>query len=659
MASRGEWSERGLAWAERHARTGLAVGLAAALAVLLVYLIAAPKPWALEGGPGFFVPDRERPLRSNMLIGFWYAAAVNAGLCALLLATVRAWAAPLERRSALPVPRTGAGFRVLVVAAVLLAGALRWPLAHESLWWDEAWVVRTVVVGSYAPQDERYRVQEWDPGGWRRALWHYEKPTNHVLYSVAARGTVGAWKALTEAPREAFDEFAYRLPAFTAALLSVALAAAFLARLGFARAGVLAAFLLAIHPWHLRYGVDGRAYSFVVLFSLAGTWAVARLLRSGAWRDCALFAGSQLLLLWSFPYSIFVAATLGVTALVGILTSDRPAADRRRLALRFAAVNALAAVFLLQVFAPNLTQLPIWDYEVPVTASRLAELWTALATGIPRTGTPDAVSAGIPSLESLTAGHPLVPWVVWGLLPALVAVGLARVLRRGGEGRVAWLGLLLAGPATLVLTTVLEQQFYTRYAVFLLPGVVAGIALALDLGIGALERATGVRGPALALPLGAGALAAYQVLVWPQTRLLLTHPYAPLRQVAAVLDEADRREGEAVLRAGLGLGGGMVRLYDWDVRWIGREAEIDALCREAAAEGRPLYVFYGYPARNGAERAGAVARLEDGDRFERVAELYGIEPEFRFRVFRRRDVPCGEGGSARTRPTPTRVRASR
>jgi hypothetical protein len=62
----------------------------------------------------------------------------------------------------------------------------------------------------------------------------------------------------TGAASEAFDEFALRAPAWLAAIASVVLVG-LLRDLGFPRAGPVAAFLLALHPWHVRYGADGMA----------------------------------------------------------------------------------------------------------------------------------------------------------------------------------------------------------------------------------------------------------------------------------------------------------------------------------------------------------------------------------------------------------------
>ena len=102
---------------------------------------------------------------------------------------------------------------------------------------------------------------EFEPAGWIDTLWYYNKPTNHVLYSVLSRFSLAAWRAITGAAPSEWDEFAFRFPTFVAALLSVLGLGLLVHDLGFPRAAPAAAWLLAIHPWHVRFGGEGRGYA--------------------------------------------------------------------------------------------------------------------------------------------------------------------------------------------------------------------------------------------------------------------------------------------------------------------------------------------------------------------------------------------------------------
>jgi hypothetical protein len=406
---------------------------------------------------------------------------------------------------------------------------------------------------------------------------------------------------------------------------------------GFPRAAVVAAFLLAIHPWHIRYGVDGRAYSFVVLFTLTSCLALTQLLRSGAWRAHGLYGISQLFLLWSFPYTIFLTGSLGLAGLVGALASRRPPRDRRRLAARFMVTNLAAGGLLLQVIAPNLTMVPLWEYSRPVSTASVTELWSGLATGVPAQGREEEFAQGFPNLRSLSERSAWVGAAAYGLLPALAAIGFLAVLRRGRAARVVSAGLLASAPLSLALTIALGQQFYPRYLIFLLPGVLAWLAIAVDLGLRPLERVAGRAATVLTAVL---LLAAYQALVLPQTRILLRNPYAPMRDVVEFLAAVPASGSAPPLRAGYGLGGGMPAIYDPEIRPISTPLEIEALCREAVDSERSLYLFYAYPRINERRRPIGLGMIRDSGSFQQVAEFHGIEARFHYRVFRHVGGAC-------------------
>jgi hypothetical protein len=98
-----------------------------------------------------------------------------------------------------------------------------------------------------------------------------------------------------------------------------------------------------------------------------------------------------------------------------------------------------------------------------------------------------------------------------------------------------------------------------------------------------------------------------------------------------------------VIRAGVALGGNVPDVYDPWVQHVHTREEIAELSRRSLAEGRPLYVFYGYndPNRKGRFR-GAFADLDDTRYFEQVAHFPGIESDYVFRVFRYTGRPLAE-----------------
>jgi hypothetical protein len=137
-------------------------------------------------------------------------------------------------------------------------------------------------------------------------------------------------------------------------------------------------------------------------------------------------------------------------------------------------------------------------------------------------------------------------------------------------------------------------------------------------------------------------LAAYQLLVWPQTEILLRYPPTPSREVTEFVAKAGEGVPGGVLRAGLGLGGNTPDVYDPYVQHVHRGTEITALAERSRAEGRPLYVFYGYNGANRQESPDAMVYLDDPALFEEVAVLPAIEAEFTVRVFRYTGQPLSD-----------------
>jgi hypothetical protein len=585
----------------RRARTACA-----ALALLgAAALLALPRPWGVEGGPGFFAAGR--PLAATVPIALWWATALNTVLCLLLTASAGRWAG--EAAQAPPAPRARArGFALLLLAASLLALGLRWPLAGTSLWPDEAWTVQNTVAGIVKParrDPARMRVRVVT---WPEAFFAYERPTNHVLYSVAARASNEAWRRAAGREPPAFSERAVRLPALLAAVLAVPLLGLLLRDWGFPRAGIAAAFLLALHPWHIAAGAEARGYSFVVLFALAACLALGRALARGAWRWWLLYAAALVGLVWSHLFAVFLAAAL---AAAGLFAAHLAGRGTRRAWV----AHVLAGMLLLQGMAPNLAQMAGWrEHFVGRSATQLSpaalgHLWSFATLGIEArlTGDPPERPDGVyPSLAGLARGQRWVYPLVVGVLPLLALLGGLRVLARGGPPRAVALGLAASLPLALAVTQLQGGQWYPRFAFW---------TLLCAVGFGAIGLET------------------YQALVAPQTALLLTRPQLASREAVSL---ARQRGGPDALVAVLGLRGGNMHfvLYDPHLREIESAAELKALLEQAQAEGRPLYVLYAYAYKNRDVRADAFESLDDPALFREEALLHAVFDERMVRVLR-------------------------
>jgi hypothetical protein len=620
----------------RRARAALLL----ALAVLVLWLVGPYAPWLLPGDPTL-VPSPGQSRIHTVLVGLWWAAAANALLCTGLLASARLWAQPGEgaaRDARGPSPRIW----LLLLAAAALAGALRWPLVQGSLWWDEAWSVRHTVVGQLEPAEGGPGV-EFHAVPWIDTLWNYRAPTNHVAYSVSARLSHAVWRAATGADRSAFDEVALRLPAWLAALGAVVAIGLLVHALGFPAAAPAAAFLLAIHPWYIRYGADGRGYSFVVLFGLSAALLLLRALREDRWRWWLGYAAAQLLVLWTLPIAVYLPLALGGAAVVAIAAG--PPARRSRL-LRLFAANLLAAMAYLQVMAPNLAQAVLLERLLGEVArfdlAWLQRLFVFATTGL-HVRMPELPDVDFPTLHTVS---PAVRVAVSYVLPALFAAGLVRTVRRGGAPERAVALALLAAPLLLVLHRAFDGFFaYQRFAIYSLIPAVAFLAIGLEGLLRALLRGAEAR---WAVPAGlAAGLAAYQLALAPLTRILLTFPQAPAREVAEFMAKQETDHPDGVMKLGVGIGGQVPRVYDPFIVEVTSAEGLLAALEQARAEGRPLYASHGYHAQNSRNYPRLMALLEDPELFEPVARFDGLESEHVYRVLRYTGAPPPRERAAR------------
>lgn len=624
---------------------------AAALA-LIGFLVVAEKPWHVAGGPAFFGPP-DRALADTVAVALWWAAGLNAILCLVLAGTAGLWARGDGAPPAPPAPAPAARrarFALLLAAATLLGGGLRWPLAGTGLWSDEAWSLRHVISGAARPAREGGERLVVRRVPWRSTLWRYEEPTNQVLASVAGRLSLAAWRRATGADVPAFDERALRLPALAAALVSIPLLGLLLRKWGFARAGVAAAFLLALHPWHVRWGATGRGYAFVILFAIAAALALTLALRTGSARALALYAGALVLMLWSHVLSLWLALALGAAGLAAAAARAGPARERRVRAARVAVANLVAGMLLFQLMAPNAAQLRGWQdtfvgqhERARLTLPALGHLWSFLATGMParEPEVPERRPGAYPSLADQAERHPWVYAVVLGLLPLLAVGGLWRAAAAGGPARAVALGLAAGVPLALAASLALSGIWYARFGLYALPAVVAFLALGLDGALGRVPwRSARARRLGVAAGLALG-LAGFQALVWPETAVLLARPHQPSREVAALLAHEAGGEPGSAIRAGFSNVDGGILLATY-LPWLRDPAdaeEVAALCAEARETGKPLVLAWGHPARHRRNHPELFRWLDDPALFEELATFDAVEVEHLMRVVRYTGAP--------------------
>ena len=115
------------------------------LRLLLIALIVAEAAlWFFGPQPKDHLPDIAAATAAGKRPDWWddaamgvhYAAAINAGLLVLLLASTKFWSRDARQPNPPTAIRNPKYFWPLIIAASLLCLGLRLPLASKSLWWD-------------------------------------------------------------------------------------------------------------------------------------------------------------------------------------------------------------------------------------------------------------------------------------------------------------------------------------------------------------------------------------------------------------------------------------------------------------------------------------------------------------------------------------------
>ena len=610
-------------WVPKPATAALLL-LLAALAALLRSQVVSPKllqraaaRWTAAPGPS------PAPFKweDAAVLGTHWATLAALALLALALLTLRWWHPPARSAPALPAPppaplRASRAFGPALLAILVLAATLRLPLASGSLWWDELWNAKFATLGEWRQDPRHPDSPTFQPTSWARAAWYYNKPTNHPILTLPSKLSHSLYARLTHAPPGHLCELALRLPVLLASLGTVALAALLARRLAGPRAGLIAALLIAIHPWLIRYGADARSYGLALFFMTAALYALERATAdpAGSRRWWWLAGLCQFLLMWAHVVSHFSAA-LALALAASFLIWRQPGPDRLRRLAQWGLINLIAAALLLVAFLPNLLQAATWgprngDGNL-LTPAYLRRTLSQVAAGMDPAADPGP--ANLPHL----ADPGLLLLILSGAVAALV--GARYLLRCQTRSAVVLLAVLAASAAFLLAVNLSGFYFYHRFL------LASSIPLLLLVAIG-LSRA---RRPLLP----GAALLGFAALTFPQTRLLLTRRYAPFRETAADLR---RLGGPRTIPVGYGLGSHVLQCYEPALRDIRSQSApaLQALIDEARRDQRPLLVALGYEALNRLNQPEGFPHLDDPALVEKISTRHGIEPEFTFHLLR-------------------------
>ena len=345
-------------------------------------------------------------------------------------------------------------FLAWAVAITLLAAALRFLyLGHDSLWFDEVLTRHAAVAGFSSAAAANLGARDHLP----------------LLYWL----TAAALRFLPE------HDVILRLPSALAGILTVPLVIAFGRALRLPEAGLWAAFLLAVSPFHIRYSQEARHYALLLFFSLLSLYFFYRAMAGGRRRDWVIFGATtavNLLTHYSAWLLLAAQAVLGAGWLLTAARHDRQAWRRAIPAvLIIGAALALLMPRALVAFRANT------EPSMGTTAAAAPVIWLRAAWlefGFAAIG--PAVAIGIAAL-----------------------IGLVFLVRRRRWPPLAALVVPIVVPILLIQILHIARFALPKYVIYALPlyllAAGVGIAHIVTLVAGLFPKRSGSQSPNLAI----------------------------------------------------------------------------------------------------------------------------------------------------------------
>ncbi len=591
--------------------------------VVLGLLFVVRKPWEIPSEIWFGKPS----ISLYVEVGLWWAGLANVGILFLLGFTASFWTRPLPSKSNPAHPEVPRWFLISVGVAVITSAGINAPRLGAGLWDDEGYSVRRTIAGSFRDRDNE--TLKFKPIKWKETIWYYAKPNNHMLNSTLARLSNDIWRAFTKPQGLPYNEVAIRLPAFLAGTASIAAIAWLLFRLGYPGAGALAAWLLAIHPWHARFVPEARGYAFVFLLLPLCCLFALHAVESERWRWWLAYGASQFLLMAAWPGAVefLILLNAGVFGLT-IISANQ---NTRWISIgRFLISCVLAGMATLLLLAPCVPQ--FLKFSEHMQSNGLPSDWfqnlgSRFLTGFPWVFPGEAPSA-YPNTSYLFNHLGPLAWIMAAVAGLGLLLGVVRLLSRGAPG-VFFLPLFLFG-APLFLAVAIAKKLYLLewYVVGALPGIVAIVAIGLAWPLAWTYARSHTAAVALALIL----CAAFLGFQWQFLGVLQSRPIAPIRE-SVLLTRKDLNphtdENRLIVTAGV-----LARplVYDPRVQQISSKEDLLKLMQTSKDSHRPLFINQSYTDITRSEQPELAALLFDSSQFEHI-HLPGIEPMFDRDVF--------------------------
>ena len=459
---------------------------------------------------------------------------------------------------------------------------------------DEEYSARRVIAGPYKVRPDGTVFLETLK--WRETLYYYRKPNNHMLHSVLARLCWTAWRTVAPPINWHVKEWVIRIPAWVGGVGAVCTLAILLRRYVSPLAGVFAAWLLALNPWHLRFASEARGYSLMLCAIPIVLYFWLRAIRENRWRWWLLHSASQLALVYCYPASLYVLIVLNCATALWLLSNS--AREGKSPALgRWFASNCFALMAALQLMFPLVPQLQSYmqseEARAPIGLSWVVNTATYFLAGVPWS---KSVLATSPYLELMpyTMEHPAFFVGVLTTIIILILVGYAAMFRLPlPEGPIVAATLLFPGFLGFAVAKLLRHWLFEWYLIYLLPGLVAGAAVGAFVVGRWLANRSGQ--PWLGMLPGLPLILAYGIFTHPFRTWYCANPMEPVKEanlaMRGTLDPNDPAHKHRLTGVFLTLDD----YYDPRAKLIATPDDFLKLLQAADEQGKPLSILAPHP----------------------------------------------------------------
>ena len=449
--------------------------------------------------------------------------------------------------------------------------------------------------------------------------------TNHIFQSILSRSSHSAWRTIARPTGLQLSETAARLPSYLSGILLVGVVALLAARFGLAWEGALAAWLIAIHPWHLRFTTEARGYALVALLILVSCLLAVNALDRGQWKWWIALAMANFALLYTWPPTLFSVLILNLCIAVSLLTEKRFSPARTVLTHRWLVSGTFAGIVFLQLFLPCVPSLlsylkSVRDFDGQMFW--LKNVGTLFLTGSFWSRSGQSTTSYMEYLPHANA-HPVAFDIANVVAVGLFALGIFRLWIV--EPRARWLVAVLIFPGllTYAYAVLCHKTLMEWYVGFMLQGIALMVAAGAFWAFSPLRKFPAARwaGTLLAVEL----VCAFAVLSNPARQFLLTWGAERYREsVLATRPSLDPNAPEN-LKIITAATTQPPYVYDPRVRRALTVEQYASLMKEADERGVALYVNNGFPTVLKTEFPGVLALLEDPAAFEPVAYFTGVD----------------------------------